>query len=54
MTLLALGSLPDRMLLEDAEDLAIILEATGRTIPRWRWCDEYVESTNEDWAEAYF
>lgn len=31
------------MLLEDAMDLAGILEGTGRTIPRDRWADEAIE-----------
>jgi len=41
-------------LLEDANDLADFLAATGKTVPRWRWCDEDVADRNEQFAESFF
>jgi len=41
-------------LLEDANDLADFLAATGRTVPRSRWCDEDVAIQNDQFAESFF
>jgi hypothetical protein len=54
LTLLAQGRLPDQILLEDANDLALFLEATGRTVPRFRWCEEAIDEQNEQFAESFF
>jgi hypothetical protein len=51
--LLAQGTIPDPILLEDANDLAAFLEATGRTIDR-SWCDDVVAARNNAFAESYF
>ena len=42
LTLWLLSKPPDRMLLEDANDLAGFMELTGRTIPRSRWAEEAI------------
>jgi hypothetical protein len=54
LTLLAQGTIPDLVLLEDANDLADFLVATGRTLPRARWCEGFVETYNEQFAESFF
>jgi hypothetical protein len=50
---MSLGSLPDLVLLEDAEDLVNILIATGRVVSR-AWCDEAVARRNEGFADSFF
>jgi len=52
LTLLAQGTIPDLILLEDANDLVLFLEATGRTVPRRRWCEEAIEEANEGFATS--
>jgi hypothetical protein len=52
LTLLAQGTLPDVILLEDANDIALFLEATGRTVLRRRWCEEAVDALNEGFATS--
>jgi hypothetical protein len=54
LTLLAQGTIPSPILLEDANDLALFLSRTGRTVPSYRWCDETVVERNEGFAESFF
>jgi hypothetical protein len=54
LTLLAQGTQPDRLLLEDAADIVQILAATGRTIPAHRWCGEAAAQINQSFAESFF
>ena len=42
LTLLAQGTMPPMLLLEDSNDLANFLEATGRTVRRSTWADEAI------------
>jgi hypothetical protein len=53
LTLLAQGTIPDVILLEDANDLTAFLEATKRTVGR-SWCDEVVNARNAAWADSFF
>jgi hypothetical protein len=54
LTLLAQGTQPPMMLLEDAEDLCDFLEATRRTVPCRRWAAEAVAAANVDQIEGLF
>jgi hypothetical protein len=54
LTLLSAGNQPDRLLLEDAVDIAAILAATGRTIRADRWCIEAAQEINQSFAESFF
>jgi hypothetical protein len=54
LTLLAQGTQPPMMLLEDAEDLCDFLEATCRTVPARRWAAEAVTAANVDAIEGLF
>ena len=39
---MAAGGLPEILLLEDANDVALFLEYAGRVIPRGSWVEEFV------------
>ena len=54
LTLLANGSLPPLILLEDANDLLDFFEATGRTIPRTKWAIESIAAVQRRNLEAMF
>lgn len=54
LTLLANSTLPDLMLLEDANDICEFLEASGRTIPRERWALEIARAISDDSHEGDF
>ncbi len=46
--------MPDWTLLEDANDLADFLEATGRTVPRARWAEEAIAAASASAIEGFF
>jgi len=52
--LLAQGTLPDFILLEDANDLVDFLEASHRTIRRSLWAEEAVATARADALEGIF
>jgi hypothetical protein len=54
LTLLAQGTLPDFLLVEDANDLIDFLEYSRRTIPRTRWATESVNALNRMAIESVF
>jgi hypothetical protein len=54
LTLLALGSLPPLILLEDAEDLCAYQVALERTVPPWRWVDELIAKAQNAAIEGLF
>ena len=54
MTLLAQGTQPPMMLLEDAEDLCDFLEATSRTVPARRWASEAIAAAHAEAIEGLF
>jgi hypothetical protein len=54
LTLLAQGTQPPMMLLEDAEDIAEFLLATGRAVQPSRWAEEVIAAKNAEQIEALF
>lgn len=52
--MLASGSLPDRILLEDAEDIAQMMEYSGRIIPRHMWVDSIRQEILNDAHQSDF
>jgi len=54
LTLLAQGTQPDWMLLEDANDVCDLLVWADRAVPAGRWCDDAVDRQNEQFAESFF
>lgn len=52
--MLASGSLPDSILLEDAEDLSQMAEYSGRIIPRHMWVDSIRRDILADSHESDF
>jgi hypothetical protein len=54
LTLLAQGTQPPMMMLEDAEDLCDFLEATRRTVPARRWAVEVIAAAQADQVEGLF
>jgi len=54
LTLLAQGTQPDFLLLEDANDLVDFLEVTRRTIPRTSWAEEAIAVVQRDQLEGMF
>lgn len=54
LTLLANSSLPPRILLEDANDLLLFFELTGRTIPRSKWAIESIAAAAARKLEGMF
>jgi len=53
LTLLAQGTLPDLILLEDAEDLSTWFAALGRTVES-SWADDVRAAGLEAWADSIF
>jgi hypothetical protein len=54
LTLLAQNPPDGWILLEDANDLADFLEATGRTVPRSKWADEAIAAQQAAQMEGLF
>jgi hypothetical protein len=54
LTLLAQGTAPDVVLLEDVHDLTDFLEATHRTVPRAMWADESIAAQLANEVEGLF
>jgi hypothetical protein len=54
LTLLAQGTLPPMMLLEDAEDICDFLLLTGRTVRPSRWAVEAIAAVQADAVEGLF
>ncbi len=54
LTLLAQGTMPRLILLEDAEDLCDFLSATRRTIPASRWATEVIAASQAAALEGLF
>jgi hypothetical protein len=54
LTLLAQGTMPPMMLLEDADDVCEFLEATRRTVPARKWAAEVVAAAEAEQAEGLF
>jgi hypothetical protein len=48
------GTLPDFVLLEDANDLADFYEATRRTIARGKWAEESIAAGRRKQMESLF
>lgn len=42
------------MPLRDVLDVAEVLEATGRAIPRQKWVDEFAAQAEDDALEGFF
>jgi hypothetical protein len=54
LTLLAQGTLPDMVLLEDAEDLCDFFEATHRTVRACRWAQEAIAAVSIQQIDGLF
>jgi hypothetical protein len=54
LTLLAQGTQPPMMLIEDAEDLCDFLLATRRTVPPSRWAEESIAAAAIEQIEGMF
>ena len=54
LTLLAQGTQPPMLLLEDAEDLCDFLVAAKRTMPPSRWAAEAVAAASAEAIEGLF
>jgi hypothetical protein len=54
LSLMAQGTLPDLILLEDANDLVGFIEFSKRTIPRSRWAEESIAAGQADQVEGLF
>ena len=54
LTLLAQGTHPPMMLLEDAEDLCDFLQATGRTIRAAKWASEVIAADADERTRRVF
>jgi hypothetical protein len=54
LSLLAQGTMPPMMLLEDAEDICDFLEATKRTVRAARWAEEAIAAGEVAALEGLF
>lgn len=54
MTLLAQGTIPSMVLLEDAEDLCVFLQATKRTLRASKWAEEVIAAVQAEQVEGIF
>jgi hypothetical protein len=54
LTLLAQGTMPPMLLLEDAEDLCDFAVVTSRTMPPSRWAVEAAAAANIEAIEGLF
>jgi hypothetical protein len=54
LTLLAQGTMPRIMLLEDAENVCDILQATSRTVRAATWADELIALAQAEQVEGLF